>query len=50
MPYDDDGLALVGLAGLLVGGGRDDAGQADGYRSVSNSVCILLVRSSYEVG
>jgi hypothetical protein len=32
---NDDGLSLVGLAGLLVGSGRDDLGQADGCRRVS---------------
>jgi hypothetical protein len=34
-PYNDDGLALVCLGGVLVGSGRDDLGQADGCYSVS---------------
>lgn len=47
---DDNGLALVGLRGVLVGSGRDDLGQRDRYPVVS----ILLVRgklgSSYGDG
>jgi hypothetical protein len=38
MPYNDDGLALVCLRGVLVGSGRDDLRQADGYRIVSGRV------------
>jgi hypothetical protein len=35
VPYNDDGLARVCLGGVLVGSSRDDLGQADGYRRVS---------------
>jgi hypothetical protein len=34
-PYDDDGLALVSLGRVLVGGSRNDLGQADGWCRVS---------------
>lgn len=34
---DDNGLALVSLGGVLVGGGRDDLGQADRCLAVSPS-------------
>jgi hypothetical protein len=45
MPYNDDGLALVCLGGVLVGSGRDDLRQADGYRRVSGHVhrCVRSV-------
>lgn len=49
--YNDDGLALVCLGRVLVGGGRDDLGQADGCRRVS--LCFRAterVGSSYEGG
>lgn len=45
MPYDDDGLALVRLARLLVGSGCDDAGQADGYRNVNQWLSAEIVFS-----
>jgi hypothetical protein len=35
LPYDNDGLALVLLSGVLVRGGRNDLGQADRYSIVS---------------
>lgn len=34
-PYDNDGLALVLLGCVLVGGGRNDLGQADRYPIIS---------------
>jgi hypothetical protein len=35
LPYDNNGLALVLLSGVLVRGGRNDLGQADRYSIVS---------------
>ena len=50
-PYNDDGLALVCLGGVLVGGGRNDLGQADSY---SKLVCwfsrVLRSRLTWAVG
>ena len=43
-PYNDDGLALVCLCRVLVGGGRDDLGQADGCRRVSYWFAQCFVR------
>jgi hypothetical protein len=40
---DDNGLALVGLRGVLVGSGRDDLGQADRYSTVSPSAIVHVV-------
>ena len=37
-PYDDNGLALVSLGRVLVGGGRNNLGQADGWCRIS--LCI----------
>jgi hypothetical protein len=48
---DDNGLALVGLRGVLVGSGRNDLGQADRYSAVSPSaVDNVVLRSSYGDG
>ena len=44
LPYDNDGLALVHLSGVLVGSGRNDLGQADRYPDVS--MCIVRRRIS----
>jgi len=49
--YNDDGLALVCLRRVLVGGGRDDLGEGDGCHRVRT--CFRMtrqVRSSYEGG
>jgi hypothetical protein len=35
-PYNDDGLALVGLSGLLVGGSSNDLAHADRYSMLVN--------------
>ena len=40
---DNDGLALVLLGGVLVGGSRDNLGQADRYSFVSSSVAFEAV-------
>lgn len=38
-PYNDDGLALVGLGGVLVGRDGDNLGEGDGLSRVSCAVC-----------
>ena len=48
LPYDNDGLALVLLGGVLVGSVGDDLGDGDRLRSVSGTVLQASCgRSSY---
>jgi hypothetical protein len=41
--YNDNGLALVGLRGVLVGSGRDNLGQRDGCGVLVNLFSVLRV-------
>jgi hypothetical protein len=50
MLYNDDGLALVSLCRVLVGGGRNDLGQADGCRGLVYALSCTFGRLTGAVG